>query len=247
MDKDEKPSRTIEVIADTVGDTVTPAVTTALAMAAAATGNADLGFLAVPIGAMTGALGKQGATLVIRTLRDRADRVALLLDEIMAQTGAPFDDFVEEHVDTDPKRRLLGSIVADATDATSAWKIKTLARAFVRGVNDEARIDEIMHFVNRVMPLDPAHARFLAAVAARHERGISRFSYDDIRADDPGIGLATALLGSDLVERRFLTVVRDEPQMLLTSTAVGVAVSTWLAEFGSADPPDAEPNPAAMP
>jgi hypothetical protein len=237
MASDGPPGRTVEVIADTVGDTVTPMVTAVLASAAVATHNPELGFLAVPIGAMTGALSNQGATLVIGTLRDRAERVARLLEEIASRTGTPFEDYVDEHVDSDPKRRLLNSIVADATDATTEWKIRTLARAFVSGAEDEARIDETLHFVRRVMPLDPAHARFLAVVAARSERGIPRTSYDDVREADPGIGLATALLGGDLVEQRFLAVVREEPLLIVTPTSVGVAVAAWLGEIGSSAAP----------
>jgi hypothetical protein len=237
MASHDTPGRTVEVVADTVGDTVTPMVTAVLASAAVATRNPELGFLAVPIGAMTGALGKQGATLVIGTLRDRAERVARLLDEIASQTATPFGDYKDEHVDTDPKRRLLNSIVADATDATTEWKIRTLARAFVRGAEDEARIDETLHFVRRVMPLDPAHARFLAVVAARRQRGIPHTTYDDVGKADPGIGLATALLGSDLVEQHFLAVVREEPQLIVTPTAVGVAVSAWLDELGASAEP----------
>jgi hypothetical protein len=179
---------------------------------------------------------------VINTLRDNAGRVARLLDEITAQTGTPFEDFQAEHIDTDPKRRPLSSIVADATDATTAWKIQTLARAFLRGAADEARIDETLYFVSRVKPLDPGHARFLAGVAAEHRRGILRTSYDDVRTADPGIGLATALLGGDLIERGFLAVVREEPQLAVAPTAVGLAVSAWLADLGvSAEPAPSEP------
>jgi hypothetical protein len=238
MAPDEKPGRTVEVIADTVGDTVTPMVTAVLASAAVATRNPELGFLAVPIGAMTGALGKQGATLVIGTLRDRADRVGRLLEEIASQTGTPFEEYADEHVDTDPKRRLLNSIVADATDATTDWKIQALARAFLAGARDEARIDETLHFVRRVMPLDPAHARFLAVVAARNERGLPSATYADVREADPGIGLATALLGHDLVEQGLLAVVREKPPLLVAPTEVGIAVSAWLAELGASAPGD---------
>ena len=232
MTAEGRPSRTVEIIADTVGDTITPTVTGALAAAAVVTGNPDLGFLAVPIGAMTGALGNQTAQLVIGALRDRAERVRRLIDDVAAETGTPFEDFTAEHIDSDPKRRLLGTIVAAATDATSAERIRTLARAFVRGARDEARIDETLYFVKLVLPLDPAHARFLAAVAGRHERGIVRVTYDDVRTDDPGIGLATPLLGDELLDRKFLAVLSGEPAPVFKITAVGLACATWLAELG---------------
>lgn len=233
---EERPRRTVEVVSDTIGDTIAPVVAGAIAAAAVTTGNAELGFLSVPVGALSGALGKQGALLVITTLRDRADRVRRLFDDIADETGVPIEEFLDNHTRTDPQRRLLGEIVAAATDATSAWKIRTLAQAFVRGARDEARVDETLYFVALARPLEPAHARFLAVVAERWRQEIQESTYDDVLTADPGLGLATPLIGDQLIRERFLVTVPESAPVIRPS-AIGLACARWLAEIGRSEQP----------
>ena len=218
-----KTDRGIDVFTDTVGDTITPAVTTLLTAAAVVTKNPELAVLSVPAGAFAGALGKQGALVAAATIRERIHRVTRFINAAEEAADEKIEDFIAKNVDDDEKWTLLGATVDAATDSRSAWRIKVLARAFVRGAQEGDRVDETHYFIPLLRELDPAHARLLAIVQDnRHE------VLQDIKGYDPKLGSAVAVLLRQLVSEGFV----DERTGSYSLSGVGEACADWLAHLG---------------
>jgi hypothetical protein len=223
-----EPDRTVQIISDTIGDTVTPTVTALLATAAAVTRNPEIAVLSIPTGAFAGALSKQGAMLVFQTLRDRADRVREFADRVAEEAGQNTEEFIDEHVDSGAKRTLLGHAVDAATDATTAWKIKTLARAFVRGVSGDDKVDETLMFVELLRGLEPGHARFLAAAQRCPEGTWLTFH---VVSQDPGLESSAGFIRKQLTDMGLVEKIGtggDGDQVEFTLTDVGYSCAKWL-------------------
>jgi hypothetical protein len=145
---------------------------------------------------------------LVSVLRDRFERVRRFAEVVEEESGHAIEDLVVDDLGLGAKRELLGRTVEAATDARSAWKTRTLARAFVRGAEDGDLIDETLMFVHLLQNLEAAHARYLAAVDAfRHPVEIAA-----VGRRDSGLGHSAPFLWRRLVELGLLARF-DEEQM----------------------------------
>ena len=163
------------------------------------------------------------------------------------------EDFIQHHVDDATKREFLGHVVDAATAARSPWKIRVLAKAFVRGARDGDLIDETEMFVALVRELEPPHVRCLAAAinASETDRVVTARK---VQGADKAIGHAAALLLRDLSKKGLL--IQLDPTASagyrraqgadeigdgtanFQVTDVGVAVGAWFEAI------DREPKPS---
>jgi hypothetical protein len=229
-----------EIISSGIGDTVNPAVTALMATAAVVTHRPELAAVSIPVGAFAGAVTQQGLLLIGQAWNDRAERVRQFAEAVTSQTGQPIEDFVAEHVDDEAKRELLGRLVETTTDTRSAWKIRMLARAFVKGAMDGERVDIILMVVDLLRKVDPVHARLLAAfdptpggVAVNPGEPL-----DVLLERDPGITAAAPFVVRHVVELDLVRVNEgsSHPGALML-TDLGELCRTWLRNLAEDDPP----------
>lgn len=224
-----------DVLAETVGNTAGPLVTSLMVTAAAVTKNPDWAFLAVPSGAFAGAAAQQGVVVAREVLQDRLDRVRRFVTAVEDEAGQSFESFMDEYAD-DTKRELLGHVVDAATAARSRWKLRILARAFVRGARDGDLVDETEMFVKAVRNIEPAHARCLAAACSVFGHGGSSSnriyaSTREVLAVDSAIGPAVTLLWRQLRDDGLLADADSQDASardVFYVTDVGFAVANWL-------------------
>ncbi|MEU7875162.1 hypothetical protein [Dactylosporangium sp. NPDC049140] len=233
---DDLITHTTEIVANTAGGTVAPAVTAALTTAALVTKNPELAMLSVPLGAAGGAVVEQGFKAVAAILRDRTQRVGLLIRTVEDETGAPIDDLLDGGTGLGGERELFGHVVDAATTARTAWKIKMLARAFVQGARDGDRIDETLMFIKLVRDMEAGHARYLAALclhassvaqAVPGEEPTVAVGPEQLREQDPGLGLATPILREELQAWKFIKAA-DGNKEFDHLTRLGLACAQWL-------------------
>jgi hypothetical protein len=168
--------------------------------AAIATGNGDLAVWALPAGSMAGPLTEEGVLLVHRAWGDRAERVQEFADAVAAEAGKPIDEVLDEVSGDRKGRQLLGEAVAASVDAVDEWKIRMLAKAFVRGAQDGAVVDEMRMLIDVLRPVEVAEVRFLAVFG----KGRNLLRLDDVEKADPGLApvalpLATRLTALNLL------------------------------------------------
>jgi hypothetical protein len=234
--------RAADIAAKTAGDTASPTVTTLLATAAVVTRSPELALVSVPAGAFAGALTEQGVVWISEALRDRAERVRHFAEAVEDITGGTVEDFVSAHATDEKRRELLGRIVEASTTAQSAWKIKTLARAFVRGARDGDLVDETLMFLQILQDLEAGHARYLAVLHnAPPPKGGYGTRTDSIVGTqvlrravvkmDPGLTAAEVFLYRDLKRWDLITIAHTPADIGLTD--LGAACAEWLATLGA--------------
>jgi len=179
----ELADRVERVLAATAGDIVNPAVAALMTAAALTSGDPGLAIWAVPAGAAAGALTSEGALLVRRAWSHRSARVDRFAQAAAGEAGITVEELASVGAASDESRRLLGVTVQAATAANDEWKIRTLARAFVRGAADPARVDEMVMLVDLVRKLDVADVRLMATIAVPDEGR----TFAEIISTDPGL------------------------------------------------------------
>jgi hypothetical protein len=205
----ELANRVERVLAATAGDIVSPTVAGLMAAAALTTGDAALAVWALPAGAFAGALTAEGATLVRRAWSDRGDRVRRFAEAAAKEAGIPVDAVPTLAAD-ETVRQLLGVTVQAASEAHGEWKLQMLAKAFVRGAEDPAKVDEIVLLVDVLKDVEVADVRMLAAI---HRQTIlatpeprSQATTRAIVREDPGLDGVALPIGRRL--HRF-DLIRD--------------------------------------
>jgi hypothetical protein len=161
----ELAQRASAIAARTAGNIVSPAVTALMQAAAIATGHGELLTFAGPVGAFAGSLTEEGVYLVREAWTDRARRVEAFAEAVSEEAGVPIDETPLLAVENRSARRLLGITVENATEAESEWRVRMLAKAFVHGVKDPAKVDTMAYLIRVLKPLDVPHVRLLAVVA----------------------------------------------------------------------------------
>ncbi|WP_410812808.1 hypothetical protein [Micromonospora sp. 067-2] len=242
----ELVNRAEDVVAKTAGGTAGSVVAALLVAAAAATNSPDLAAWSVPAGAATGAIAEQGSRVIAERIRNAAERITRFVDAVTDEAGQPMEDFIDEHMVDANSREFLGRVVDAATAARSDWKVRVLARAFVRGAKDGDRIDETEMFVAAIRDLEPPHARFLAAAERLFRDSPGRFAatVDLLQDLDKGLGPSAALLWRHLRDRGLMVEMepatgnRGADHFRLTD--LGWAVAEWLRELGAPAPGDLE-------
>ena len=182
------------ILARTAGNIVNPAVTALMQAAAIATGNVDLALWANPVGAAAGSLTEEGAVLVRRAWSGRRDRVEQFANFIEEETNAQIDDLLKVASDDPRVLKLLAVTVQSVTDARDVWKIRTLAKVFVRGATDPAQVDELVYLAETLAEVDGPDARLLAVL--RHNRWMNP---GEMSLADPGLGPAVVPIARKLV------------------------------------------------
>ncbi len=233
---DKAVDRATGIVARTFGNTISPVVTALMTAAAVATGDPALGGWAIPAGAFAGVLAEEVATTARRAWA--AEGVQQFAEAVEAETGDPVEETLVGLSGDRRSRRLLGQAVGAAADAVDKWKIRILARAFVTGARDGARVDEMRMLIEVLAEMDTVDARVLGML---HD-GCN--TPEAASGRDPGLApvvdivlyrLQTADLadpGLDDFEPGF-----DGPFWELTS--LGAAVASLLANLDT-DAPDSE-------
>ncbi len=188
------------VLARTAGNVVSPAVTAIMQTAAVTTGHIDLAYWATPAGAFAGSLTEEGVTLLSRAWRDRSERVQDFLNAVADQTEVPIDEVPLLASESRSSRRLLGRTVESVVDSESLWRIDTLARIFVTGARDAARVDEMIYLIDLLSGVEAPESRMMAIFCSvrilegdgqtrTHIRRMSR-SIREVSEADPGLANA---------------------------------------------------------
>lgn len=234
----EIAKRTGDAVASMVGGTAGPLVATLMVSAAAVVKNPDLVYWSIPAGAAADALTEQGILVATQRVRNAAERIARFVHAVADEAGRPADEFIDEHITDANGREFLGRVVDAATVARSDWKVRVLARAFVRGAKDGDRIDETEMFIAVVRDLEPSHARLLAALDSLFREETSRFgaSVRIVAKHDPGIGPAAALLWRHLRDHGLVIDVDPSSpgegrEDRFRPTDLGIAVAGWLSRL----------------
>jgi len=221
-----------DVVAGTAGDTVGPAVTTLVTLAAAATGHPELALAAIPGGALAAAVTTGGLSLIYDTVQDKISRMQRFGKVAEEAAGKPLEDLLADVADSNQRiRDLLNRTVSGASQSSDGWKVDTLARAFVRGAQDPALVDEMLLLEELIRPLEAPHARLLA-VLDRAEAGdfsprAQPSSWNDTLARrDPGLVGRQVPLVARLVQLKLLE--EDQPRNTLP---LGKWVCDRLAEL----------------
>lgn len=204
--------RVVGIVANAAGNYVNPAVTGLLSLAAAVTGRAELLALAVPAGAVAGAVTED---LVANARRIWVgDGIGQFADAVESAAGMPIDELTKTVADRGVLV-LLAESVAAATEAPhDEWKLGALARAFVTGFRDPARVDEQRLLVETLRDVEAADVRLLAAVyrLERANQGISNprmVNEGNLKTEDSGLRDVVPLLAARLVKGGLLAAEPD--------------------------------------
>jgi hypothetical protein len=154
-----------DITAKTAGNTVGPAVTAMMTAFGVAHGVPDAAVAAVPTGAFAGAVTEQGVSLIRRLWNDRFARVVRFSETVAAISGSVIEEILQEAQADPEKLELLADAVAAAARSRDASKIDLLARIFVSGLRDDAKVDESVVLIAALSQLEAVHIRVLAVVA----------------------------------------------------------------------------------
>jgi len=230
----ELADRVERVLAATAGDIVNPAVAGLMTAAALATGNPALAVWAIPAGAAAGALTNEGALLVRRAWSDRSSRAERFARAAAEEAGVSIDEIASIAAASEDNRRLLGVTLEAATEAHSEWKLRTLARAFVRGASDGAKVDEMVYLTARLRDLEVADVRILKVLSCKTSDGSAWWALPAISDVDRGLDRVAVVLLDRLVTTG---LARSNGNVWMLSD-VGSFIATMLEEIGSRPGPD---------
>jgi hypothetical protein len=220
---DEGVGRAAGIVARTFGNVVNPVVTALMTFAGVVTGRPDVAGLSIPTGALAGAVGEEAVLAAFRAWT--ADGVEQLAEAIEEEAGEPIEEMMRG-LRTDRKSsRLLGETVNVAAHNTDEWTVRALARAYVAGVKDPAKVDPMLDLV-RVLPgVEGKHARVMAVLAKPpHVQTV-----DAVAVADPGLGHTVAILARDLERLGLVAVERN----VVSLAPVGWSCAALLDELGS--------------
>jgi hypothetical protein len=226
----EVAERASNVLGRALGNTVAPGVTALMLAASVSTGNVDLAMWATPAGAVAGSLTEEGVSLVRRSWTDRSRRVEQFAEAAAKEAQVSIDELVTIAAESAEARRLLGITVESATQAQDDWKIRMLAKVFVRGAADPAKVDELAHLTALLRDVDGADARLMAAMVNLEAMNGMLVQGEEIAAHDPGIGRLAVVLHRKLAALE-LVVGKSGPMYGWGLTSVGDFCVQALAEL----------------
>jgi hypothetical protein len=237
-----------------LGNTVSSAVTALCAMAGAAIGEPGLALAAVPVSAAAGRLSEDMMDVVAALWRQRRDRMQRFADEAEASSCTRMEELLQEAA-ADPRTlEMLARSVEAAARSLDEQKIDLLARIFVSGVRDSAKVDEAIILIEALRQLEMPHLRLLTVLAKpgphlvpgrptedrpRTPENMARiptWRIEDILQEDPGLSDAFDALIARLYAFGF---VYDEGsgrldyEPLWFLTQLGRACVDYLGERGS--------------
>lgn len=253
----EVAKRAATVVANAAGGTAGPAVTALMTAAGVALGKPGLALAAIPGGALVGALTEEGVNLVAAVCGDRVRRVGRFAESASKEFGKPIEDIMTAAAEHPEVRELLAEAVDAASVARDDWLIDVFARAFVRGAEDGAVVDEMLKLIAIVRQLDVADVRLLAAICAKRESGegarvrAGSSSVEEILDADPGLQSVLPVLMQrseslglikvkksksvnldDLLEEPAGLAKSHSPRQVITLTVVGGYVAGRLEKLG---------------
>ncbi|WP_157744728.1 hypothetical protein [Micromonospora viridifaciens] len=204
---------------------------------------------ATALGALAGSLTEEGMAIVAQSRLDRVGRVQHFAEVAEEAAKSPIGGLLAEASQRPAKLELLVQAVEGATQSLGDWKIEMLARLFVAGMRDEAKVDEALVLVHAVRQLEVPHLRVLAVLSRQAPSHIGERStgpwviperrvwlVGDIAAEDPGVEgafdvLIARLQGLGLVSDERVGAVDFEPHWTLT--AFGWQCVEYLTDRGS--------------
>jgi hypothetical protein len=149
-----------------VGATVGSAVSALCVIAGTALGEpVAFGVASVPAGAAANWLSEDMAGYVASLYQQRRQRLHRFAGESESVSGTPLEDLLRE-ARSDPRvLEMLARCVEAASRSLDDEKIDLLARIYVSGARDSARVDEAIILVEALRPLEAPHLRLLTVLA----------------------------------------------------------------------------------
>lgn len=236
------------------GNTVGPAVAALCSMAGAALGEPALTVAAVPVGAVAGSVTEEAVGAVSLLWQQRRDRIQRFADEAETSSGTRIDQLLAEATANPRTLEMLARSVEAAARSLDDEKIDLLARIFVSGVRDQAKVDEAIILIEALRQIEVSHLRLLTVLSkpgphlvpgrATGERPrtpenmarIPVWRVEDILTEDPGLrgafnALIARLSALGLVYDEGSGRLDYEPLWFLTS--LGQECVQHLGERGS--------------
>jgi hypothetical protein len=153
------------VVSGASGSTVGSAVTALCSMAGVALHDPGLGLAAVPAGAVAGSMTQEAMSAIALLLQQRRDRVQRFADEAEITAGTQMERLLQEAA-ADPRTlEMLARSVEAASHSLDDQKIDLLARIFVSGVRDPAKVDEVNILIEALRQIEAPHLRVLTVLA----------------------------------------------------------------------------------
>lgn len=153
----ELERRSWAVAGRTVGNSLAPGVAALCALAGLPPAEAT--FLSAAVGSMA----EEGVGLLNRLHESRRDRVRRFAET--AATAEPLDDLLSA-ASADPRKlELLAQALDAVTRSLGDWKVDLLARVFVAGTRDDARIDQAVVLIEVIRQLEVPHLRVLSILS----------------------------------------------------------------------------------
>jgi hypothetical protein len=253
VDVGEVTRRVSAVVSRASGNTVGPAVAALWSMAGLALGEPALTVAAVPVGAVAGSLTEEAVSAVGLLWQQRRDRIQRFADEAETSSGTRMEQLLVE-AEADPRTlEMLARGVEAAARSLDDRKIDLLARIFVSGVRDRAKVDEAIILIEALRQLEAPHLRLLTVLSkpgphlvpgqATEDRPrtpenmarIAVWGVEDILTEDPGLreafdALVARLNALGLVYDEGSGRLDYEPLWFLTS--LGQASVRYLGDRG---------------
>src|SRR6266567_528387 len=201
----EVTRRVSSIVSRASGNTVGPAVATLCSMAGVAFGEPGLAIAAVPVGAVAGSLTEEAANAVGLLWEQRRERIQRFAGEAEKTSGTGMDQLLVEAT-ADPRAlEMLARSVEAAARSLDDEKIDLLARIFVSGVRDSAKVNEAVILIEALRQLEVPHLRLLTVLSnpgphlvpgrATEDRPrtpanmarIPAWRVEDILTEDPGL------------------------------------------------------------
>jgi hypothetical protein len=226
-------ARTANVITSTAGNTIAPAVTALLTAAGATFGHPEVAVVAVPVGALAAGLTEEGIALVRATWNDKVGRISRFADTVSDESGSPIEDVIRRATVADPRvRELLARAVETSASSLDEQKVDMLARAFVRGAEDGAVVDEMLWLVELLRKIEVAHVRALRVLFQETETPFWGVPVRDLSKYDAGLAASVYTLAEDLRRNGLAHLRNSAAGVELVMTALGKHVAKRLAELG---------------
>jgi len=191
--------RVHRALAQVAGNTVGSAVTALMAGAGVVLGDPSLVLLSAPLGATIGTAAEEGALFVRAAWSEPSDRVRRFADHIADEEHITVDEVPALGARDERLRRLLSVGVRAAAGADTDSKIRTLAKAFVRGHRDPAAIDEMVYLTELLATLEAPEIRMLAAFS-HSAAGQGLTPINAVMNHDPNLVTVMAVLTAKLVD-----------------------------------------------
>jgi hypothetical protein len=162
---DDVEGRALAVLGRTLSNTVSPGVAALMVLA-----GVDVG-TATATGALAGSLSEEGVSVIATLLESRTRRVRQFAEVVESESGITLARVLEEAQHDEAALELLALAVASAARAADDWKVRTLARAFVRGTDGGDAVDRSRLVIDTVVQLNPLH---LSVMRVLHEQALSQ-------------------------------------------------------------------------